>query len=151
MWSGTVRPARLLAVAALLLLPSCGNPRPQTPQTVVAPTMTIERFLRAVNQNDLDTMARLFGNRDGSVTRSWTKKEVDDRMFLMASVLRHTDYTIGPEQIVPGRRDEAALYNVTLVFDNNRRVQLPFTLVRSQRAPEWLIEDIPLDRVTRGT
>jgi hypothetical protein len=146
------RSARLLAVGALVLLPSCGgSAQPQQAQPVVAPAMTIERFLRAVNQNDLDTMARLFGNRDGSVSRAWSKKEVDDRMFLMASILRHSDYTIGPEQIVPGRRGEAAQFAVTLVVQNNRRVQVPFTLVRSQRDTEWLIEDIPIDRVTRGT
>ena len=145
------RSAQLVAVSALMLMPSCGGQRAQSAQPVVAPTMTIERFLRAVNQNDLDTMAQLFGNKDGSVSRNWSRKEIDDRMFLMASILRHSDYAIGPVQIVPGRREEAALYNVTLTMQNNRKVEVPFTLVRSQRAPEWLIEDIPIDRITRGT
>jgi hypothetical protein len=56
-------------------------PRPATPTAIdsapaLAPAMTIERFLRAVNQNDLDTMASLFGTREGPVTRTWSRQEV---------------------------------------------------------------------------
>jgi hypothetical protein len=112
----------------------------------LAPTMTIERFLRAANQNDLDTMAGLFGTRDGPVSRNWSRREIDDRMFLFASLLRHSDYTISGEQIVPGRREEATLYNVRLVLEQGP-VQVPFTMVRT-RTDQWLIEEIGIERIT---
>jgi hypothetical protein len=111
----------------------------------IAPTMVIERFLRAANQNDLDTMATLFGTAAGPVTRSWPRKEIDDRMFLIASLVRHSDYTILGEQIVPGRRGEATLYNVRLVGAQGT-VQVPFTLVLARK--QWLIEQIGIERLT---
>jgi hypothetical protein len=107
--------------------------------------MVIERFLRAVNQNDLDTMASLFGTSAGPITRAWTRKEIDDRMFLIASLVRHSDYQILGEQIVPGRRGEATQYNVRLVTAQGA-VQVPFTLVLSRN--QWLIEQIGVERLT---
>lgn len=142
---------RTLLLSALVLVQACGGsaPRAALTQNALPPGMTIEQFLRAANEKDLDTMASLFGTRDGPVTRTWSAQEVDDRMYLLAEVLRHSDYTIQGEQIVPGRRDEATRILVALVIDTDT-VQVPFTLVRSGRVGHWLIEDIPIDRVTRG-
>jgi hypothetical protein len=117
------------------------------PEAGLAAQMTVERFLRAANQNDLDAMAALFGTRDGAVSRQWPKRERDERMFLLASLLRHTDYAVVGEQIVPGRRDEATQLNVRLVMAQGP-VQVPFTLVRSR--DQWLVESIDLEPITRG-
>jgi hypothetical protein len=111
--------------------------------------MTIERFLRATNQSDLDTMASLFGNREGSVNRVWSQKEIDERMLIFASVLRHTDYSITSEQVVAGRREEATQLNVQMVI-NGDTLDVPFTMVRTG-SQNWLIENIGIDVVTRGT
>ena len=70
-------------------------------------------------------------------------------MVLFASVLRHTDYTISSEQIVPGRRDEATQLNVQLVI-SGQTVEVPFTLVRTENQ-NWLIEEIRIDAATRAT
>ncbi|HUF52100.1 MAG TPA: hypothetical protein VMN60_14845 [Longimicrobiales bacterium] len=141
--SAAARPTSLLAV--LVLFAACAGAPARDPR--VPATLTIERFLTAANQNDLDTMISLFGTRDGSVQGKWSKQEADSRMFLLASVLRHTDYSIGPEQIVPGRRDEATQFVVRLVTAQTT-VQVPFQLVWSRRG-QWLIENIPVDRITR--
>jgi hypothetical protein len=135
-----------LLFGAVVLLAACGGSAPRAPDTGLAPTMIIERFLRAANQNDLDTMGALFGTRDGPISRAWSRREVDERMFLMASLLRHTDYTIGGEQIVPGRREEATQYTVQLVLAQGR-VGVPFTLVRTRRN-DWLIEQVGIERIT---
>lgn len=137
-----------LLLAAMVLAPACASAPPvaSAPDTDLAPTMTIERFLRAANQNDLDTMASLFGTRDGTIARSWTRKEIDDRMFLFSSLLRHTDYSISAEQIVPGRREEATQYTVTLQLQQGP-VQVPFTMVRTG-GRQWLIENIAIERIT---
>ncbi|HSJ32783.1 MAG TPA: hypothetical protein VK933_15180 [Longimicrobiales bacterium] len=133
----------------LVLMSACGGSAPRAGvDSSVGPAMTIERFLRATNQNDLDTMAALFGNRDGSVTRVWSQKEIDDRMLIFASVLRHTDYTIAGEQIVAGRRDEATQLNVQMVIQGDT-VMVPFTMVRTA-SQNWLIENIGIEQVTRG-
>jgi hypothetical protein len=136
-------------VFGLALLSACASSSSRTGvDSSVGPAMTVERFLRATNQNDLDTMASLFGNRDGSVTRVWSKKEVDERMLIFSSVLRHTDYAIVGEEIVAGRRDEATQLNVRMVIQGDT-LQVPFTMVRTANQ-NWLIENIGIEHVTRG-
>jgi hypothetical protein len=137
----------LLLVGAMVLFPSCAPATVGPREATLAPQMTVERFLRAANQNDLDTMAALFGTRDGSITRSWNRREIDDRMFLLASLLRHSDYRIESEQIVPGRRDEATQFNVQLVVAQGP-VSVPFTLVQTARGGQWLIELVGIERIT---
>lgn len=139
--------AHFCVLLATLGAAACGGSAPRG-ATAVAPTLAVEGFLRAANQNDLDTMASLFGTREGSVTREWSREEVDRRMFLLASMLRHTDYRIGEEQIVPGRRDEATQYLVHMTV-NGRAAIVPFTLVRS-REGSWLVENICTNRITMG-
>jgi len=114
--------------------------------SALAPAMVVERFLRAANSNDLDTMARLFGTRDGPIAQRESRKNADDWMFALASVLRHTDYQILNEQIVPGRRQEATQLVVRLSI-GELRYDLPFTLVQS-KDDGWLIENIPVDLLT---
>jgi len=106
----------------------------------------VERFLRAANSNDLDTMASLFGTLDGPVAQRESRKDADDWMFTLATVLRHTDYQILNEQIVPGRRQEATQLVVRLV-SGEARYELPFTLVQSKRNG-WLIEKEPVELMT---
>lgn len=134
-------------LVALALLSGCaGSPPRAAVDSSVGPAMTVERFLRATNQNDLDTMASLFGNRSGSVTRVWSEKEVDERMLIFTSVLRHTDYAIVGEEVVAGRRGEATQLNVRMVIQGDT-VQVPFTMVLTGNQ-NWLIENIGIERVT---
>jgi len=137
-----------LLLGVLVLASACARPPVQQgPEPAFAAAMTVERFLRAANQNDLDTMAQLFGTRDGPVTRNWSKREQDERMFLLASLLRHSDYSITGEQVVPGRREEATQLNVRMVVSQGQ-VQVPFTMVRSRN--QWLVEKIDIESITRG-
>lgn len=125
------------------------HPVPAPPaDAVVAPSLIIEQFLKAANAQDLDTMARLFGTKDGPEAGRYEKKYVDSRMFALASVLRHDDYSIQGEQIVPGRRDEATQLIVRMRF-GERQVDVPFTMVRT-KAGSWLIEQIGIQRITGG-
>lgn len=132
------------ALALVLVVGGCASAT--RTNNALAPAMVVERFLRAANSNDLDTMGRLFGTREGPWAPSVSKKEADDRLFVIASVLRHTDYQILGEQIVPGRRDEATQLTVRLVVGQNR-YDVPFTLVQSKK-DGWLIENIPLEQLT---
>jgi hypothetical protein len=140
----------LIMISAVLTLTACASAPAAAPggaANAPAPQMTIERFLRAVNQNDLDTMGALFGTRTGSIAGQWGQREVDDRMFLLASLLRHTDYEIQAENIVPGRRDVATQFSVRMQVAQGA-VTVPFTLVLTERNPQWLIEEIGIERIT---
>lgn len=110
----------------------------------MAPVLVIERFLLAANSNDVQTMSRLFGTSRGSILRRDPRAEVEERMFAIASVLRHEDYVIERETIVPGRIGDAVQVHVRLAL-GDRRVSVPFTVVRT-RSNEWLIEEIDLQR-----
>lgn len=137
----------LMLTAAVAACSSTPAPAPSGPGSSVAPALVIEQFLRAANANDLDTMARLFGTIDGSITKRDTRKQVDDRMFALASILRHDDYSLEGEQIVPGRRDVATQLLVRIVLPDGRSTVVPFTLVYSSDRT-WLIEQIAVERIT---
>jgi hypothetical protein len=136
---------RWLALVLGPVLAACAA-RPASTDSELAPAMVVERFLRAANSNDLDTMASLFGTLDGPVAQRESRKDADDWMFTLATVLRHTDYQILNEQIVPGRRQEATQLVVRLV-SGEARYELPFTLVQSKRNG-WLIEKVPVELMT---
>jgi hypothetical protein len=145
----TLRYWRLTTALIACALAGCAT-RTVTPMATadgaIGPAMVIERFLQAANSNDLDTMASLFGTVDGPI--SGTPKQVDDRMFVLASLLRHSDYRIVSEQIVPGRRDIATQLNVNLTIRRGDSVEVPFTLVQAKRGG-WLIEQIEVERITQ--
>lgn len=114
----------------------------------VAPALAVERFLNAANASDLDSMARLFGTRDGSVLKRDPHPEVEARMYALASLLRHKNYVLENEGIVPGRLGEAVrlLYRLDL---EGRQVSVPFVVVQT-RGDGWLIEQVGVDRITAG-
>ncbi|MCI0434887.1 MAG: hypothetical protein L0271_14790 [Gemmatimonadetes bacterium] len=145
---------RAILAALILVSAGCGGQRippdgPSIPSnSEVATALVVEQFLRAANTNDLDTMARLFGTRDGPTMRRDSKDLVDRQMFTLASILRNDGYTIAGRNIVPGRRDEATQLIVRMRF-REREVDVPWTLVYSKDG-SWLVEQIEIQRITSG-
>lgn len=121
-----------------------GGAAPTDP--MMSGALVVEQFLRAVNANDLDAMARLFGTRQGPIVRLYDRKQVDDRMFALANILKHDDYQIVRNEIVPGRREEATNLIVRMSV-RGRESEVPYTLVWSNDRT-WLIEQIDLQKVT---
>jgi hypothetical protein len=148
--SKTHRPAVVLLALVLIAQTACVR-RPVQRQpvvSVVAPTLVVERFLKAVNANDIQTMAHLFGTRDGSILNREKADQVQQRMFILASLLHHDDYRIEGNEIVPGHLNDAIQVNVRMWF-GERQVVLPFTMVLTKKH-EWLVEKIGVDRLTEG-
>jgi hypothetical protein len=145
-----LRRSGVVAVLALsaLTLTACSSRSAAPPAPGMAPVLVIERFLQAANSNDIQTMGRLFGTSRGSVLRRDPREQVEQRMFAIASILRHDDYVVEGEQVVPGRIGEAVRINVRLTV-GERRVSVPFTVVRT-RSNEWLVEQIDLQRALQG-
>ena len=95
--------------------------------------------------DEIETMARLFGTSDGSVLDRYPRDEVEQRMFLIAQILKHTDYQLAGERAVPGRSRD--LIEVVVRLTNAAgTVDVPFQVVRAD--DEWLIENINLEAVT---
>lgn len=136
---------RLALVLVTLLSSACVSRAVPADVNPVAPTLVIEQFMRAVNANDLDGMARLFGTRDGSVLRIDPRRQVEERMFAIASILRHQDYVFDGDAIIPGRQDEAVQILVRVTTPQQTAV-VPFTMVNARG--NWLVEQIGLERLT---
>lgn len=130
----------------------------------VEPALAVERFLQAANAivqsadqdtgdleylaGELRTMARLFGTPDGSILNQYSEAEVEERMFALASLLRHDDYSLAGRRIVPGRTREAVQIVVRL-STRQGQVAVPFTVVQAG-SDGWLIEQIDVEPITSG-
>ena len=150
---------RILTTGLLLFVAACAA-RSQT-ASGFGPSLTIERFLQAASAvsqlseaqgqgagqmaDEIETMARLFGTEDGSVLERDPRDEVEQRMFLIAQILEHTDYQLAGERAVPGRSRDAIEVNVRLT-NAAGTVDVPFIVVQADG--EWLIENIHLEAVT---
>lgn len=145
-----IGPALLVAlVATACVSRTLENPAGQAPPDMsVAPSLALEQFLRAANASDLDSMARLFGTKNGPWAQHVTDVEADRRMLTFASVLRHDDYLILGDATVPGRRGEATQLNVRLTRDG-RSVDIPFVLAWAGGLG-WMIEQFDIEKLTRG-
>ena len=166
---------RFLAILPFLALVGCGGgpPAPGTTgeMAAVAPMMSVERFLQAVNARDYPAMANLFGTQDGPVIDTggtvgcgfkkfgdWlgmgdscpTWPQIEQRMDLIAQILTHEDYRIVSENRVAGRTAPTTRIGVNLVLNAEDTItDLPFTVVQTGEG-RWLIEQIALERVTSG-
>jgi hypothetical protein len=142
-----------VALIATLLAFACGggpppSNGPSAPEAEVATALVVDQFLRAANSNDLDTMSRLFGTRNGSILKRDPKEQVDRQMFALASLLRHESYEIVRHEVVPGRREEATTLIVRMKMADNNVADVPYTLVFSTDRT-WLIELIDLKALSR--
>ena len=150
---------RILTTGLLLFVTACAA-RSQS-ESGFGPALTIERFLQAASSvtqlsqaqgqgaaqmaDEIEAMARLFGTSDGSILDRDPRDEVEQRMFLIAQILEHTDYQLAGERAIPGRSRDAIEVVVRLTNDAGV-VDVPFQVVRA--GDEWLIENIHLEAVT---
>lgn len=134
----------------------------------VAPMLSVERFLKAANDRDLHSMARIFGTVDGPNIEtggtlgcgfkkfgSWfgigercrTLQEVEIHMDLIAQIVQHEDYTIVSESSVPGRMAPTSRVGVDMRVRGQDIDDVAFIVVRTGDG-RWLIEEIELAKIT---
>lgn len=164
----TVRPRAIVmsTLVALGLLSACSTTRAGNGQGAgLVAQLSVERFLQAANERDIETMGRLFGTSDGPILEtgstfgcmfkkigSWfggtactDRREVEIRLDAIAQLLRHEDYVVVDEQALAGRLNEARQVFVNLTVEGEQVSRVPFTVVRSQG--RWLVEAVDLERV----
>jgi hypothetical protein len=154
-----------LAVPVLLAAACSTASRPETVAPVAA-QLSVERFLQAANQRDVEAMGRLFGTVDGPVLDtgstfscffkkigSWfggtacTKRvDVELRMDAIASIVRHDDYRIVREEAVAGRTSPARRVLVDFTIGRRTVTAAPFIVVQT-REGRWLVEQVPLEQL----
>ncbi len=140
--AGMILSYRHLVIAGLAATLACGGG--QGPGAVepapAAPETTVEAFLTAVNDNDLDRMALLWGDETGPSTRSRriSRDERRQRLIIMQRLLRSESRRLSvTDASQPGRRVIAA--ELTL---GTRRFTVSFVCVET-RAGGWLVREIP--------
>lgn len=159
---------RLALVALASIVPAaCTTYVAQSPAAAVGAQLSVERFLQAANQRDVEAMGRLFGTADGAAMDtgstfgcafkkigSWfggrpcvKREDVEIRMDAIASILQHRDYRIVEERRVAGRRVPATEVRVDMTTSRGADVSaVPFVVVRTGEG-RWLIERVDLERV----
>ncbi|MFW5947532.1 MAG: hypothetical protein ACOCUW_03480 [Gemmatimonadota bacterium] len=139
----------LFLIFVLALATACGggNPEPATPASQApGPALVVERFLQAANANDLGTMTDLFGTRDRTIAELDGRQQAEERMYVLASLLRHEDWEIQGQRTVPGRTLDATELMVRLQKENSAPV-VPFLVVRRSDGG-WIIERIDVEPLT---
>lgn len=147
-----MKPKRTLpSVVIALLAAACGGggaaapgPAPAGP----APQLVVERFLQAANVNDLPTMTTLFGTADKTIDKLEPLAVAQRRMYVLASLLRHDDFAIQGQRVVPGRMEDATEVLV-MIRQGKKQTLVPHLVVRRNDGG-WIIERIDVERLTSG-
>jgi hypothetical protein len=153
----------LLTLVAVTACSSRSGPAAAAP---VAAQLSVERFLQAANQRDVDAMGRLFGTSNGALMDtgstfgcffkkigSWfggascTKRvEVELRMDAIASIVQHQDYRIVREEPVAGRISPTRRVIVDMTLQGRNVAGAPFLVVQTGEG-RWLVEQVPLEQL----
>jgi hypothetical protein len=132
----------------------------------VAAQLSVERFLQAANQRDVQSMGRLFGTSTGPLgdtgstfgcffkkIGSWfggnacpRRVDVELRMDAIASVVQHENYRIVREESVAGRNSPTRRVLVDMTVGGRNVSAAPFVVVQTG-AGRWLVEEVPLETI----
>lgn len=139
-----------LVAALVVALAACGGSSQYQPPASASPgpSLVVERFLQAANGNDLDTMTQLFGTATKGIVELDGRQQAEQRMYVLASLLRHSDFAMQGQRVVPGRRDEAAEVIVQLTIEDEP-VVVPFVVVR-RKGGGWVIERVDVTAITNS-
>jgi hypothetical protein len=139
---------RNFAVLSLVVLvAACGGRDTVPAMESPGPALVLERFLQAANMNDLYTMTQLFGTSRRTIDQIEPREQAERRMQVLASLLRHEDYTVRGQRAVPGRLYDATELMVEMKFPD-RTVLVPHLVVRRQGGG-WIIERIDIEVLTQ--
>jgi hypothetical protein len=157
-------PGRLGLLVAAGIVSACTSQAGPSDVAPVAAQLSVERFLQAANERDVQAMGRLFGTSAGPVgdtgstfgcffkkIGSWfggtpcaSRVDVELRMDAIASVVRHQDYRIVREEAVAGRTSPTRRVVVDMDMGGGRAVAAaPFVVVQTSQG-RWLVEEVPL-------
>lgn len=144
-----------LAAAATLAAAACGGggggQLTHSPGSYGAPTgeQAIRTFLDAAAQEEYPVMGRVFGTREGPAEARLGVTNVEQRMVVLAGLLRYESYTLQPSSLTepePYRRR----FTATLTGTREGDVVVPMFVVRSESG-RWFVERIDTAPLTSGS
>jgi hypothetical protein len=157
---------RLGLLVMAVVVSACSTRAAPNEVAPVAAQLSVERFLQAANQRDVQAMGRLFGTASGPVgdtgstfgcffkkIGSWfggspciRRVEVEVRMDAIASIVQHRDYTIIREEPVAGRTSPTRRVLVDMDMGTRAVAAAPFVVVQTGEG-RWLVEEVPLETI----
>lgn len=162
-------PVLAVMAAGTLVVSGCTTVVQRGPGAGVVAQLSVERFLQAANDRDIESMGRLFGTKDGPILDTggtfgcfWKKigswfggtacvkrRDVEVRLDAIARLLQHSDYRITREEPVAGRLNGATRIFADLTVEGETVNGIPFVVVRTSGG-QWLVEDVDLQKVMQG-
>ena len=141
------RITRRWALLLLVLGAACGGgTETYSPALSPGPVLVVERFLQAANASDLETMMQLFGTAEQTIDQLDGRGKAERRMHVLASLLRHDDFTILSQEALPGRMNTATTLEVRL-HQGDRATVVPMVVVR-RNAGGWIVEQVDIEALT---
>lgn len=157
-----MKPAAAGFCFLLLLMPlSCASSGSLSanPSLYGSPTaeQAVRTFLDAARQRDYQSMGRQFGTREGPAERSLGVAEVEQRMVVLAGLLRHDDYELERRDLSRfGAERVGFLAAMTGTRRAQRRdrqnlvVRLPVVAVTTEEG-RWFVEEVDVEALRTGT
>lgn len=145
--SGLHRVKSWVAVGLALVLTACAGNRgsDSLPGAPAAPA-SVERFLQLSASQDYAGMGWIFGNQDGPIMERDPLPEVEQRMYALSRILAHDGFVVGSGTPVPGRSDQAILFDV-IINRGLETFRVPFTAVRGE-GRRWFVEQVGVESIT---
>lgn len=106
------------------------------------PAAAVERFLRLATRQDYAGMGMVFGTSAGALGVRDSAREVERRMYAIATLIRHDQAVVGEGTLVPGRGGEAVAFAVELVRGQSART-VPVVAVLGPGG-RWYVEQVQL-------
>lgn len=112
----------------------------------LSPESAVGQFLDAAKRNDYGLMARLFGTTQGPAIERMGRVEVEQRMFVLASILRHQSYSLRPMGVAAAEGKRRVI--AEMVGTRNGDATVPF--VAALNRGRWFVEQVMTDDLTSG-
>lgn len=106
----------------------------------------VKRFVEAVRVADHQAMARLFGTTDGPAERRLGRAEVEQRMFILAALMRHESHQVRPERLTEG--PDELRFMVEMTGTRSGDVLVP--IVVANHRDRWYVSQVVTDSFTGG-
>ena len=109
-----------------------------------SPEATVGQFLAAVNANDHDRMAALFGDERGPSTVTWARQAA--RRDSMVTIMQHLLVSDSSRVVGTEPAPDKSTWRVLrlVLYQGEKRATVPFT-VAPQAAGGWLVARIDLE------
>lgn len=142
----SLRPLAALILA--LTIAGCGSRMSPPGGLAGAPAApaAVERFLQLAGDDDYTGMGWVFGTSEGAILTRDPPAQVEQRMYAIASILEHDGFVVGNGSPVPGRLNDAIVFDV-IITEGTRDLRVPFTTVRGPGG-RWFVEQVDIEAVT---